>query len=103
MTRPAPASAPAQFCRRDSFGELAGYAETLFVGEDVDFFWRLQKLARRRSMRMAMIRDVTVFTSSRRFNRWPVWRILIWTNPFLVLLFCRHRWAWHGWFTKPVR
>jgi len=93
----------AQFCRRDLFEELGGYDESIFVGEDVDFFWRLRKLARRRSMRMAMIRDVTVFTSSRRFDQWPLWRILLWTNPLFVLVFRRHRWAWHGWLTTPVR
>ncbi len=93
----------AQFCRRDIFDELAGYDETIFMGEDVDFFWRLQRLARRRRLRVAMIRDVTVYTSSRRFDQWPVWRVLVWTNPFFILLFRRRRTTWAGWFTKPVR
>src|SRR5258705_9937837 len=31
-----------QFCRRDLFFVLNGYDETLFMGEDLDFHWRLK-------------------------------------------------------------
>jgi glycosyltransferase involved in cell wall biosynthesis len=92
-----------QFCRRDIFEALAGYDESMFNGEDIDFYWRLRKFAARRGLRVATIRDVSACTSSRRFDEWPAWRILLWTNPFFVLLFRRRRRAWTGWYTKPVR
>jgi len=103
MNRQAMAISATQFCRRDIFDELAGYDETIFMGEDLDFFWRLQKLARRRGLRVAIIRDVTVCPSSRRFDQWPLWRILVWTNPFFLLALRRRRMAWTGWLAKPVR
>jgi glycosyltransferase involved in cell wall biosynthesis len=103
MVTGAMAMGATQFCRRDIFDELAGYDETIFMGEDLDFFWRLQKLARRRGLRVAIIRDVTVCPSSRRFDQWPLWRILVWTNPFFLLALRRRRMAWTGWLAKPVR
>ncbi|MCY4429106.1 MAG: glycosyltransferase [Rhodospirillales bacterium] len=36
----------AQFCRRDAFEQLGGYDEGLWIGEDVDFVWRLRRLGR---------------------------------------------------------
>jgi glycosyltransferase involved in cell wall biosynthesis len=92
-----------QFCRRDIFTELGGYDETIFMGEDVDFFWRLRRLARRRALRVPVLRDVVVSPSSRRFDQWPLWRVLVWTNPFFALPLRRRREAWSGWYTNPVR
>jgi glycosyltransferase involved in cell wall biosynthesis len=92
-----------QFCRRDIFSDLAGYDETIFMGEDVDFFWRLRRLARRRDLRVPVLRDVVVSPSSRRFDQWPLWRVLVWTNPFFALPLRRRRTAWSGWYTNPVR
>jgi cellulose synthase/poly-beta-1,6-N-acetylglucosamine synthase-like glycosyltransferase len=92
-----------QFCRRQIFDRLSGYDERIFVGEDVDFFWRQRRLARRLGMRVTFLRDLRVFPSSRRFDLWPVWRILIWTNPLFIWLFSRWRKAWGGWLKTPVR
>jgi hypothetical protein len=39
------AQGAAQFCRRSAFDLLTGYDESYFMGEDVDFYWRLQKLS----------------------------------------------------------
>ena len=93
----------AQFCRRDIFDALNGYDETILMGEDIDFFWRLQRLARRRRLRLAMIRDVVVTPSARRFDQWPLWRVLVWTNPVFIWPLRRRRAPWNGWYTKPVR
>ena len=35
----------AQFCRTDVFSEVRGYDESVWIGEDVDFYWSLRKLA----------------------------------------------------------
>jgi glycosyltransferase involved in cell wall biosynthesis len=92
-----------QFCRRSVFQELGGYDETLYIGEDVDFHWRLKRLARRRALRTCFIQDLRVAPSPRRFYRWPLWRSLLWTNPLLIFLLRRRRAAWAGWYRDPPR
>jgi glycosyltransferase involved in cell wall biosynthesis len=92
-----------QFCRRDVFDDLGGYAETHYMGEDVDFYWRLARLAARRGLTTTMIRSVRVVPSARRYDGWAVWRTLIWTNPLIILALRRHRDAWPGWYRTPPR
>jgi glycosyltransferase involved in cell wall biosynthesis len=92
-----------QFCRRDLFHELKGYDETLYMGEDVDFYWRLKRLARRRRGRVSLIEDVRVAPSTRRFDRWGLWRTLVWTNPLFILLFRRRKTVWRGWYEDAPR
>lgn len=97
------AQGAAQFCRREMFVELGGYDETLFMGEDVDFYWRLRTLARQRGLHGCFIDDLRVTPSSRRFDQWPLWRILVWTNPLIILLFRRLKSFWPGWYNSPPR
>ena len=92
-----------QFCRRDTFAELGGYDETLYMGEDVDFFWRLQSTARKRQCQTCFIRDLKVSPSARRFDTWPLWRTLVWTNPIVILALRRRRFPWAGWYREPPR
>src|SRR5437867_2710499 len=61
-----------QFCRRDVFVLLRGYDESLFMGEDVDFYSRLRARARRSRGRLSLIRDLQVVPSARRFDIWPL-------------------------------
>jgi glycosyltransferase involved in cell wall biosynthesis len=92
-----------QFCRRDAFAALNGYDETLFMGEDVDFYQRLKRLARRRGGVVRLLDDVRVTPSARRFDRWGFGRTLLWTNPLFVILFRRRRSAWRGWYEEVPR
>ena len=92
-----------QFCRKSLFTELGGYDETWYMGEDVDFYWRLKRLARRRGLRMCFIRELRVIPSPRRFDQWPVWRTLIWTFPPLLFLLKRNKAVWGGWYREPPR
>jgi glycosyltransferase involved in cell wall biosynthesis len=101
LTRMAQGSA--QFCRRDAFTAVGGYDETLFMGEDVDFFWRLQRHADATGAHTRIVRDLRVVPSARRFDRWPLWRVLLMTNPFVILLLRRRRRAWSGWYEQEVR
>lgn len=87
-----------QFCRREAFAAVGGYDESLWMGEDVDFYARL-----RRRGRVCFLRDVWVTPSPRRFDRWPVWKILWLTNPVVILLARRRRRAWRGWYDELVR
>lgn len=92
-----------QFCRRDSFTALNGYDETLFMGEDVDFYWRLKKYAAGKNGRIVFIEDLKVVPSTRRFDQWPFWRTLLWTNPLLILLLRRRKTSWQGWYRSAPR
>lgn len=92
-----------QFCRRSVFQELGGYDETWYMGEDVDFCWRLKRLARQRGLRTSFIRELQVIPSPRRWDRWPLWRTLIWTSPPLTFALRHRRSAWAGWYKEPPR
>jgi glycosyltransferase involved in cell wall biosynthesis len=97
------AGGAAQFCRRDAFLALGGYDESIYMGEDVDFYWRLKRTARRGDRNVRYIKDVPVIPSSRRWDRWPVWRTLLWTNPALIALLRRRKGAWRGWYEDVPR
>jgi len=92
-----------QFFRHDAFFSLGGYDETLFMGEDVDLHWRLRRIARKQGLRVCLIDDVCVIPSCRRFDQWPLWRTLVWTNPVVALLFRRRKEFWDGWYQHPPR
>jgi GT2 family glycosyltransferase len=92
-----------QFCRRDLFEQIGGYDETLYMGEDVEFFWRLKKSARDQGLSVYYLRDLRVVPSCRRFDQWPFWRTLIWTNPLFIYLFARRKGAWNGWYRNLPR
>lgn len=91
-----------QFYRKDVFFTLRGYDETLFIGEDVDLYWRLKKFAKRLKGRVIFIQDIRVVPSTRRFDRWRLWRTLIWTNPLFILMFRRNRKWWQGWYSAAA-
>jgi glycosyltransferase involved in cell wall biosynthesis len=97
------AQGAAQFCRRDAFVLLGGYDETLYMGEDVDFYWRLRRLAKQQGGTAHLIADIQVTPSPRRFERWSAWRILVWTNPLFIGLFRRRKSIWRGWYEQAVR
>lgn len=92
-----------QFCRRLAFDELGGYDERLFMGEDVDFAWRLQRLARRTGGRFVLIRDPPIEPSARRWDQWGLGKILFWTNPLVIAALGRRPGAWRGWYVDPPR
>ena len=92
-----------QFCRKSIFDELGGYDEKAWIGEDADFFWALKKYAKRTDRSVNFIRDPRVRASSRRFDKWPLWKALLWTNPLFIALFRRRKAFWSGWYSRPVR
>ena len=92
-----------QFCRRDLFLASTGYDETLFMGEDVDFYRRLKQIAKRQNGSVVFIEDLRVVPSTRRFDQWRLWRTLVWTNPVFILLYQRRRSCWHGWYKTAPR
>ena len=92
-----------QFCRKSVFDELGGYDEKAWIGEDADIYWALKRLARRTGRTVRFIEHPRVQASSRRFDKWPLWKILVWTNPIFIALFRRRKTFWSGWYSRPVR
>jgi glycosyltransferase involved in cell wall biosynthesis len=92
-----------QFCRRDAFSAVGGYDESIYMGEDVDFYWRLSKLAKGRGQHVRYLKDVRVVPSCRRFDQWSTMRILIQTNPLYITLFRHRQAAWRGWYSDVPR
>ena len=92
-----------QFCRKSVFEEIGGYDERAWIGEDVDFYWALKRYAKRNDLEACVVRNVRVQPSSRRFDKWPLWRTLIWTNPLFIVAFRRWKRFWGDWYADAVR
>ena len=92
-----------QFCRQRAFERVGGYDEKAWIGEDVDFYRNLRRLAREDRRVVRFIRQPRVQPSCRRFDQWPMWRVLIWTNPLFIAVFRRWKAVWTGWHSRPVR
>lgn len=92
-----------QFCRKDVFDQIGGYDEGAWIGEDVDFYWDMKKYAKRIGANVRVIRNPRVLPSNRRFDKWPLWRILVWTNPLFIAVFRRWKRFWGGWYSDAVR
>jgi hypothetical protein len=59
------------------------------------------RFAKRRGGYVHFIDDLQVLSSPRRYDQWPAWRILLWTNPLFALLFRHRRSIWRGGTTIP--
>jgi len=92
-----------QFCRRHVFFELKGYDESLYMGEDVDFYCRLKRFAKQQRARVRFLEGLEVLPSTRRFDQCGLWRTLIWTNPIYIQMFRRRKKAWKGWYQNSPR
>ena len=92
-----------QFCRRSAFDSVGGYDENVWIGEDVDFFWSLKKLAKEKRQSVRVVGSLKVRPSTRRFDKLPVWRVLLFTNPLFIALFRQWKAVWSDWYRRPVR
>lgn len=93
----------AQFCRKSVFEELQGYDQSIFMGEDVEFYWRLSRFAKRNEGYLCFVENPKVITSSRRFDQMSVWKTLLLTNPIFICLNWRKKSFWKDWYEKVIR
>ena len=92
-----------QFCRRKVFSELGGYDESIYMGEDVEFHWRLAKLAQVKQGSVSFIKNPKVATSTRRFDKMIWWKTILLTNPLFIALTWKRKRFWKDWYEKAVR
>lgn len=97
------AQGAAQFCRRVVFERLDGYEQSIFMGEDVEFYWRLSKFAKRNEGYLYFIENPKVITSARRFDRMGLWKTLLLTHPIFIRLAWRRKSFWKDWYERAVR
>ena len=93
----------AQFCRKSVWEKLEGYDETIFMGEDVEFYWRVSRFAKRNSGRLYFIEDLQVTTSARRFDKMSLWKTFLLTNPMFIPFAWRKKKWWKDWYEEAVR
>ena len=93
----------AHFCRRVVFEKLEGYDRTIFMGEDIEFYWRLSKFARLNRGHLYFIEQPAVITSARRFDKMSLGKTLLLTNPLFIRLAWRKKSYWKDWYDEVVR
>jgi glycosyltransferase involved in cell wall biosynthesis len=93
----------AQFCRKSVFEKIKGYDQTIFMGEDVEFYWRLSDFAKRNKGYLHFIHHPKVITSTRRFDRVGIWKIFLFTHPIFIRLNWKKKSFWKDWYERAVR
>ena len=93
----------AQFCRRKAFEAIGGYDEAVYVGEDIEFYWKLEKYAHDSRGHLHFIDEPKVTTSTRRFDKMSLFKTLVLTHPIYILVNGRRAGAWKDWYDNAVR
>ncbi|MFF1258989.1 MULTISPECIES: glycosyltransferase [unclassified Streptomyces] len=92
-----------QFCTADAFRQLTGYRTDWFMSEDVEFFNRLRDLGDRMQRPVAIVDELRVRPSSRRYDQWPAWKMIWWQNPITARLRLGSASFWRHWYQSTVR
>jgi len=93
----------AQFCRKAVFEKLNGYDKGIFVGEDIEFYWRLTKFAKQSKGHLSFIEHPKVRTSARRLDKTSLWKTFVLWNPMFIRLAWRKKSFWKDWYEKTIR
>jgi len=70
---------------------------------DHEFFARLRALGERAGQPAAVVDELRVEPSTRRYDRWPTWRMVWWQNPITARLFLDSPRFWRHWYATTVR
>ncbi|MFF2191706.1 glycosyltransferase [Streptomyces sp. NPDC058157] len=92
-----------QFCTTDAFHAVHGYRPDLFMSEDMEFFARLTEHGRATGGPVAVLEDLRVRPSTRRYDAWSSLRMFWWQNPVIVRLGLSSPRLWRNWYTTTVR
>ncbi len=89
-----------QFFETSAFETLGGYDESKMMAEDTDLYRRAH---REFPGAATMITDISVFPSTRRYDQWPTWKVVFYTNPLTSALALESKRLWRAWYANPVR
>ncbi|WP_328940948.1 glycosyltransferase [Streptomyces sp. NBC_00250] len=92
-----------QFCTTDAFHHVGGYRDDLFMSEDVEFFARLTAHGQGTGRPVAILDELRVRPSTRRYDQWSSLRMLWWQNPVTARLRLRSPRMWRHWYESTVR
>ena len=92
-----------QFCTTAAFQALGGYRTDWFMSEDVEFFARLRQFGDLTHRPVALVDELRVRPSTRRYDQWPTWRIVWWQNPLTARLRPHSAALWRHWYQSTVR
>lgn len=92
-----------QFARRQVFVAVGGYDEGIFMGEDLEFYQRVHRYAKRHGGYVEVLNDSGVVMSGRRFNRMRLWRVLLLTHPVFIRWAWRKKHWWREWYDDALR
>lgn len=93
----------AQFCRKKVFEAIGGYDENIYLGEDIEFYWRLTEYAKQNGGSLSFIEEPKVITSTRRFDKMSLWETMVLTHPIYILLNWKRSKPWGKWYDGSVR
>ncbi|MEU0740725.1 glycosyltransferase [Streptomyces sp. NPDC006134] len=93
----------AQFATAPAFHAVGGYRDDLFMSEDVEFFHRLTTYGRRMNAPVAILDELRVRPSTRRYDQWSSLRMLWWQNPVTARLRLGSPRMWRHWYQSTVR
>lgn len=93
----------AQFATAAAFHAVGGYRDDLFMSEDVEFFHRLTAHGRSTNAPVAILDELRVRPSTRRYDQWSSLRMLWWQNPVTARLRLSSPRMWRHWYQSTVR
>ncbi|MEW2299216.1 glycosyltransferase [Streptomyces sp. NPDC006655] len=93
----------AQFATASAFNTVGGYRDDLFMSEDVDFFHRLTAHGRATAAPVAILDELRVRPSTRRYDQWSSLRMLWWQNPVTARMRLSSPRMWRHWYGTTVR
>ncbi|MFF3412904.1 glycosyltransferase [Streptomyces sp. NPDC002742] len=93
----------AQFATAAAFKAVGGYRDDLYMSEDVDFFARLTAHGRATAAPVAILDELRVRPSTRRYDQWSSLRMLWWQNPVTARLRLGSAHRWRHWYETTVR
>lgn len=93
----------AQFCTAAAFHQLGGYSSALYMSEDHEFFARLRDLGESTGRPVAVVDELRVEPSTRRYDQWPTWRMVWWQNPITTRLRLTSPRFWRHWYATTIR
>lgn len=91
------------FCQKEIYENINGFDENLLVAEDIDFYLRLKKIARKNRRKIYLVKQKYITLSARRINANNIFQNLFYLNPLSNYLFKNFDAFRRHWYIKVYR